>query len=78
MDGTPRLSEILGDLTYPAEKWRVTACADIYGVDMRTRRALYGLPARSYRDVEDITSALGEFAGRRSRSGSTTGSPRTS
>jgi hypothetical protein len=59
-DDMPRLSEILSDLTYPAEKWRVTACADIYGVDMRTRRALYGLPARTYRDAEDVTAALTE------------------
>jgi hypothetical protein len=62
MDDMPRLSEILGDLTYPAEKWQVTACADIYGVDMRTRRALYSLPVRTYRDVEDVTAELTESA----------------
>ncbi|TDV48011.1 uncharacterized protein DUF2795 [Actinophytocola oryzae] len=53
---------ILGDLTYPAEKWRITACADIYGVDASTRRALYRLPARTYRDADDVTSALDESA----------------
>lgn len=58
IDNNDRLGEILSDLTYPAEKWRVTACADIYGVDLRTRRALYGLPARTYRDAEDVTAAL--------------------
>lgn len=58
MDDLPRLSEILVDLTYPAEKWQVTGCADVYGVDMRTRRALYRLPARSYQDAEDVTAAL--------------------
>jgi hypothetical protein len=58
IDNNERLLEILSDLTYPAEKWRVTACADIYGVDLRTRRALYGLPARTYRDAEDVTAAL--------------------
>jgi hypothetical protein len=62
LDDTPRLLEILGDLTYPAEKWQVTACADIYGVDMRTRRALYGLPARTYRDADDVAATLTESA----------------
>jgi hypothetical protein len=62
MADKPRLSEILGDLTYPAEKWQVTACADIYGVDMSTRRALYRLPARTYRDAEDVATTLTESA----------------
>jgi hypothetical protein len=62
MDDTPRLSQILGDLTYPAEKWQVTACADIYGVDMRTRRALYRLPARTYHDARDVAAALESVA----------------
>jgi hypothetical protein len=56
----PRLTEILGDLTYPAEKWRITACADIYGVDTRTRRALYALPARAYENEEEVMAALPE------------------
>ena len=58
MDTMEKLSKILGHVTYPAEKWQITACADIHGVDMRTRRALYGLPARPYRDVADVTRAL--------------------
>lgn len=57
-DNTARLLEILDDLTYPAEKWQITACVDIYGVDMGTRRALYGLPARTYQDAEDVTDSL--------------------
>lgn len=62
VDDEPRLSEILGDLTYPAEKWQVTSCADIYGVDTRIRRALYRLPARAYRDAKDVTATLNETA----------------
>ena len=61
MDNTDeglRLSEILNDLTYPAAKWRITACADIYGVDTPTRRALYALPARVYQDEQEVRAAL--------------------
>jgi len=58
MDDEPRLSELLADLTYPAEKWQITSCADIHGVDTRIRRALYGLPARTYHDVNDVTTTL--------------------
>lgn len=54
----PSLQEILRDLTYPAEKWQITSCADIYGVDIRTRRALYALPARVYESSADITALL--------------------
>ncbi len=54
----PTLEEILRDLTYPAQKWEITTCADIYGADLRTRRELYGLPARSYEDPQDIARAL--------------------
>lgn len=54
----PSLSEILGDLTYPAEKWQITTCAEIYGADVRTRRELYKLPARAYRSPADIAESL--------------------
>jgi uncharacterized protein DUF2795 len=60
VDKGARLSAILSDLTYPAEKWRITACADIYGVDTDIRQALYALPARVYRDAEEVSTALGE------------------
>lgn len=60
-DEGPRLAEILGDLTYPAEKWRITACADIYGVDTPTRRALYALPARVYQDAQEVEAALDTY-----------------
>jgi hypothetical protein len=58
IDERSRLSEILGDLTYPAEKWRITACADVYGVDTSVRRALYALPARTYQNEEEVLAAL--------------------
>jgi hypothetical protein len=53
------LEEILGDLTYPAEKWQITTCAELYGANVRARRELYGLPARVYDSPSDVRSALG-------------------
>lgn len=53
-----RMSEILDDLSYPAEKWQITTCAEIYGADIHTRRALYALPSRAYTDASDITAAM--------------------
>ena len=58
MDETPNLAEILRGLTYPTEKWQITTCAEIYGADVRTRRELYGLPARTYRTAAEITDSL--------------------
>jgi hypothetical protein len=58
MDEAPILAEILRDLTYPAEKWQITTCAEIYGADVRIRRELYGLPARTYRNAAEITDIL--------------------
>ena len=55
---SPILREILDDLTYPAEKWEITTCAEIYGADVRTRRGLYKLPARTYRNADDIVETL--------------------
>lgn len=53
-----RLSEILVDLHYPAEKWEVITCAEILGVDPETRRKLYGLPVRTYENVREIADTL--------------------
>jgi hypothetical protein len=58
IDETPALAEILRDLTYPAEKWQITTCAEIYGADVCTRRELYRLPARTYRTAAEITDIL--------------------
>lgn len=52
------LTEVLGDLTYPAEKWEVTSCAELHGVDMATRRRLYDLPCRTFESVDDVATAL--------------------
>lgn len=58
MNEAPSLSKVLQDLTYPAEKWQITTCAEIYGADVRTRRKLYGLPARTYQTAAEISDIL--------------------
>jgi hypothetical protein len=60
MTTTKSLAEILKELSYPAEKWQITTCAEIYGADVNARRQLYRLPARSYESVEHILDALPE------------------
>ena len=56
--GTATLPEVLGDVTYPAEKWQIITCAEIYGADVHTRRELYKLPPRLYQSVADIADTL--------------------
>jgi hypothetical protein len=56
---TASLPKILRDITYPAEKWHITMCAQLYGADVHTRRQLYKLPPRVYHSVADIADALG-------------------
>ncbi|MFC4852021.1 hypothetical protein [Actinophytocola glycyrrhizae] len=52
------LEDTLADLTFPAEKWEVTNCADIRGVPVATRRRLYDLPCRTFESAEDVAAAL--------------------
>jgi len=58
MNESSLLSEVLEGLSYPAEKWQITTCAEIYGADIHTRRLLYHLPSRTYEDAADVTAAL--------------------
>lgn len=58
MNDTSLLPDILAGLSYPAEKWQITTCAEIYGADVHTRRSLYQLPSRAYADAAEITAAL--------------------
>jgi len=58
VDAERTLAEILDGLSYPAEKWQITACAEIYGADIHTRRELYNLPAMTYESVEHITTTM--------------------
>ena len=53
-----RLTEVLADLHYPAQKWDVITCAEIWGVDIETRRRLYGLPVRTFEHAREVVDAL--------------------
>lgn len=57
-EDTPKVAEILSDVAFPAEKWQITTCADVYGADVGLRRKLYSLPARSYESPADVTSTM--------------------
>jgi hypothetical protein len=53
------LREVLGNLSYPADKWQIVACAEVYGFDYATRRTLHALPVRRYSDPAEVVSVLG-------------------
>ena len=53
-----RLAKVLADLNYPAEKWEVITCAEIWGVDVETRRRLYGLPVQTFESVREVAESL--------------------
>lgn len=52
------LDDLLADLTFPAEKWEVTTCADVRGAPAQIRRRLYDLPCRTFDSAEDVAEAL--------------------
>ena len=55
---TPGIMNVLDKLSYPAQKWQITTCAEQQGTDVHTRRALYELPVRHYESAADVVSAL--------------------
>ena len=52
------LDDVLAEVTFPAEKWDVTTCADFRGVSTELRRRLYDLPCRTFEDAADVEAAL--------------------
>lgn len=42
----------------PAVCWEVITCAEIWGVDLATRRTLYGLPVRTFESVREMADLL--------------------
>lgn len=52
------LREVLGGLSYPADKWQIVACANVYGFDSAVRRTLYALPVRRYRSAAEVAATL--------------------
>jgi Protein of unknown function (DUF2795) len=52
------LNEVLAELHFPAEKWDVISCAEIWGVDLELRRRLYALPVRTFENEREVAESL--------------------
>ena len=57
-----RIRHVLADVPFPAAKWQLIIHAEDYGADSGTRADLWGLPARSYADLNAVLGALGLLA----------------
>ena len=62
-----RLSIVLRELEFPAEKWMLQTAADLYGADVQTRIELRDLPEVIYHDIDEVVMSVedrvGSFAG---------------
>lgn len=59
------IHQVLADLRYPAERWRVIAEALYYGAGSACITRLMRLPVRSYAGIEEITRELLDRRGTR-------------
>jgi len=53
-----RLSIVLRELQYPAQKWMIQTAADLYGADVQTRIELQDLPEVIYNDIDEVVTAV--------------------
>jgi hypothetical protein len=53
-----RLSVVLHELRFPAEKWMIQTAADLYGADVQTRSELQNLPEVTYHDIDEVVTAV--------------------
>jgi hypothetical protein len=53
-----RLSTVLRELRYPAQKWMIQTAADLYGADVQTRTELQDLPEVTYHDLGEVVTAV--------------------
>jgi Protein of unknown function (DUF2795) len=60
-----RLSIVLHELRYPAQKWMILTTADTYGADVQTRIELQDLPEATYHDIGGVVAAVESTVGRR-------------
>ncbi len=59
LDQTLRdLDQTLHGLRFPAERWRILAQADLYGVTTDLRRRIQSLPVRIYRNSADVAATM--------------------
>ena len=59
-----RLSTVLREVQYPAQKWMILTTADTYGADVQTRIELQDLPQATYHDIAEVVAAVKNSAGR--------------
>ena len=60
-----RLSIVLREVRYPAQKWMILTTADTYGADVQTRIELQDLPEATYHDIGGVVAAVESTVGRR-------------
>ena len=53
-----RLSVVLHELQFPAEKWMIQTAADLYGADVQTRSELQTLPEVTYHGIDEVIAAV--------------------
>ena len=53
-----RLSIVLREVRYPAQKWMILTTADTYGADVQTRIELQDLPEATYPDIDEVVAAV--------------------
>jgi Protein of unknown function (DUF2795) len=53
-----RLSVVLHELQFPAEKWMIQTAAELYGADVQTRSELQNLPEVTYHDIDEVVTAV--------------------
>jgi hypothetical protein len=53
-----RLSIVLRELQFPAEKWMIQTAADLYGADVQTRSELQKLPEGIYNHIDEVVTAV--------------------
>lgn len=55
-----RLTYVLDELSFPAQRWEVLAAAEMYGADRITLRMLHGLVGTRFRDLREVVADLRE------------------
>ena len=61
-----RLSSVLNEVRYPAQKWAILTAADLYGADVHTRIELLNLPEITYHNIDEVIAAVEAALNRRS------------
>ncbi|MCX2955123.1 DUF2795 domain-containing protein [Lentzea sp. NEAU-D7] len=57
-DEETELRQVLGELSYPADKVRIVLCAEVHDLGTDVRRRLHHLPHRRYASPSEVLAAL--------------------